>query len=83
MTIENRQNYDSIMRTELDRLAEIDYARKEGEARGEARGEVRGRRSSARELIAAGVDKMRPKCKVRGTIPHSHPKAFPNHAVGT
>lgn len=33
MPIETRENYDHSMRTELDRIAEIDFARKEGEAK--------------------------------------------------
>jgi len=38
MPIETREIYDQSMRTELDRIAELDFARKDGEAKGEAKG---------------------------------------------
>ena len=38
MPIETRENYDHIMRTELDRIAEINYARDEGMQQGMQQG---------------------------------------------
>ena len=38
MTITKRQNYDKIMFTEIDRIAQMEFAREEGEKRGEERG---------------------------------------------
>ena len=34
--IATREIYDQSMRTELDRIAELDFARKDGEAKGKA-----------------------------------------------
>ena len=43
MPIETREYYDQNMRTELDIIAQKDYAVKQGEARGRAEGEAKGR----------------------------------------
>jgi predicted transposase/invertase (TIGR01784 family) len=43
MPIETREYYDQNMRTELDIIAQTDYAVKQGEARGRAEGEAKGR----------------------------------------
>lgn len=52
MPIETRENYDQSMRTELDRIAEIDFARKEGEARGVAKEKA----SIAKAMLAKNFD---------------------------
>jgi flagellar biosynthesis/type III secretory pathway protein FliH len=42
MTVEEQQKYDKAMFTEIDRIAQINYARKEGKAEGEAKGRAEG-----------------------------------------
>lgn len=37
MTVKEQQKYDKAMFTEIDRIAQINYARKEGKAEGEAK----------------------------------------------
>ena len=58
MTVTERQNYDTAMRNELDRLAENAFARKqgikEGMEKGMEKGEKRGRILSAKQMIDAG-----------------------------
>jgi predicted transposase/invertase (TIGR01784 family) len=34
MTVKQRQNYDKVMTTEIDRMCEISYAKKQGKAEG-------------------------------------------------
>ena len=36
MTVNRRQNYDKVMTNEIDKMCEISFARKEGEAKGKA-----------------------------------------------
>ena len=43
LTVKQRQNYDNAMFTELDRIAQINFAKKDGEKRGEERGVEKGR----------------------------------------
>ena len=68
MPIETREFYDHNMRTELDIIAERDYARRvaiadgraegraEGLAKGRAEGLAEGKASVAKQLLACGVD---------------------------
>jgi len=53
MPIETREYYDQNMRTELDIIAQKDYAVKQGEARGRAEGEARGRAEGKAEVAKA------------------------------
>ena len=55
MTVKEQQKYDKAMFTEIDRIAQINYARKEGKAEGEAKGRAEGRA----EGIAEGEAKER------------------------
>jgi len=54
MPIETREFYDQNMRTELDIIAQTDYAVKQGEARGRAEGEAKGRAKGRAEGKAEG-----------------------------
>ncbi len=36
MTVKQRQNYDKVMTTEIDRMCEISYAKKQGKEEGKA-----------------------------------------------
>ena len=53
MPIETREYYDQNMRTELDIIAQKDYAVKQGEARGRAEGEAKGRAEGKAEVAKA------------------------------
>ena len=53
MPIETREYYDQNMRTELDIIAQTDYAVKQGEARGRAEGEAKGRAEGKAEVAKA------------------------------
>ena len=53
MPIETREFYDHNMRTELDIIAQMDYAVRQGEARGEVRGEARGKAEGKAEVAKA------------------------------
>ncbi|MBQ7517627.1 MAG: hypothetical protein IJU13_04290, partial [Bacteroidales bacterium] len=50
MTMTELQNYDKIMYTELDRLAQLEYAREEGESKGRAEGREEGSNARAEEI---------------------------------
>ena len=60
MTMTELQNYDKIMYTELDRLAQLEYAREEGEKKGLEEGEKKGSNARSEEIAkkmkAAGAD---------------------------
>ena len=49
MTVKQRQNYDKVMTTEIDRMCEISYAKKQGVAEG--------KEESARAMLADGMNK--------------------------
>lgn len=59
MTVTERQNYDSIMWTEIDRMATEAFARKQGKAEGKAEGEAEGaqkeRKKNIKALLSNGV----------------------------
>ena len=55
MPIETREYYDQNMRTELDIIAQKDYAVKQGEARGEARGRAEGKAEVAKAILKDGM----------------------------
>ncbi len=38
--MQNTQNYDKVMTNEIDKMCEISFARKEGEAKGKAEGKA-------------------------------------------
>ena len=50
MSLVELQNYDKAMYTELDRIAQIDYARNEGREEGEKKGREEGASKTAREI---------------------------------
>ena len=60
MTVKQQQEVTSIMRTELDRIAENEYARKEGVKQGREEGRAEGReeekRAMAQRFRDLGVD---------------------------
>ena len=60
MTVKQQQEVTSIMRTELDRIAENEYARKEGVKQGREQGREEGREEEkkvmAKRLRDLGVD---------------------------
>ena len=43
LTVKQRQNYENAMFTELDRIAQINFAKKSGVAEGKAEGRAEGR----------------------------------------
>lgn len=55
MTVKQRQNYDKVMTTEIDRMCEISYAKKQGVAEGKAEGKVEGKVEDARAMLADGM----------------------------
>ncbi len=55
MPIETREFYDHNMRTELDIIAQTDYAVRQGEARGEARGKAEGKAEVAKAMLKNGL----------------------------
>jgi len=55
MTVKEQQKYDKAMFTEIDRIAQINYARKEGKAEGLAEGEAKERERIIKALRDAGV----------------------------
>lgn len=55
MPIETREFYDHNMRTELDIIAQTDYAVKEGEARGRAEGRAEGKAEDAKAMLKDGL----------------------------
>ncbi len=56
MTVKQQQEVTSIMRTELDRIAENEYARKEGVKQGREEGREEEKRAMAHRLLDLGVD---------------------------
>lgn len=60
MTVTTRQNYDKIMRTELDRLAENAFAREQGMAKGKTEGLAEGKAEEkiaiARAMLAEKIE---------------------------
>ena len=68
MTIAQRENYEHEMRTELDIIAERQFAVEQAEARGEARGEVRGEAKQKAEIAKAMLaDKVAPEVVAKYT----------------
>ena len=55
LDITELQNYDKAMYTELDRLAQLSYARKEGLAEGRKEGRTARSEEIARKMQSAGV----------------------------
>ena len=56
MTVKQQQGVTSIMRTELDRIAENEYARKEGVKQGREQGREEEKKVMAKRLRDLGVD---------------------------
>ena len=54
MTIAQRENYEHEMRTELDIIAERQFAVEQAEARAEARGEAKQQAKTAKAMLAKG-----------------------------
>ena len=61
MNVKQQQEVTHIMRTELDRIAENEYARKQGEAAGIKKGREEGReeerKAIAQKMTEKGIDK--------------------------
>ena len=55
MNVKQQQEVTHIMRTELDRIAENEYACREGYKEGEAAGMEKGMEELSRQLIKLGV----------------------------
>ena len=55
MPIETREYYDQNMRTELDIIAQKDYAVKQGRAEGEAKGRAEGKAEVAKAMLKDGM----------------------------
>ena len=55
MTIVQRQNYDNIMFTEIDRIATMDFAIKQAAEKGRAEGMEKGREEVALNLLRMNV----------------------------
>ena len=55
MTVKEQQKYDKAMFTEIDRIAQINYARKEGKAEGLAEGKAEERERIIKALREAGM----------------------------
>ncbi len=55
MPIETREYYDQNMRTELDIIAQKDYAVKQGRAEGEAKGRAEGKAEVAKAMLKNGL----------------------------
>lgn len=51
LSVDQQMQLERIMRTEIDRVAEINYARKEGRAEGKAEARI----TAAQSLLAAGI----------------------------
>ncbi|MBQ9475246.1 MAG: hypothetical protein IJU69_03205, partial [Bacteroidales bacterium] len=47
--------YESAMRTEIDRWAELSYAKDKGKAEGKAEGTAEGKAEAARAMLADGM----------------------------
>ena len=57
MPIETREFYDHNMRTELDIIAQTDYAVRQGEARGKAEGKAEGRLESKVDIVMSLISR--------------------------
>ena len=55
MTIEQQTDYEIVMRTELDIIAEKNYARETGRAEGRAEGAAKTSREIAAKMLAMGL----------------------------
>ena len=55
MDVSKQMQVTQIMRTELDRIAENNFARKQGLARGEAKGRAEEKRQTAKSLKELGA----------------------------
>ena len=55
LTVTEQQKYDKAMYTEIDRIAQNNYARKEGKAEGLAEGKAEERERIIKALREAGV----------------------------
>ena len=55
MTIVERENYEKSMRTELDRIAELDFAREAGKAEARAEGLAQGKAEGLAQGKAEGL----------------------------
>ena len=55
LTVTEQQKYDKAMFTEIDRIAQINYARKEGKAEGLAEGKAEERERIIKALREAGM----------------------------
>ena len=55
LTVTEQQKYDKAMYTEIDRIAQNNYARKEGRAEGKAEGIAEERERMIKALREAGV----------------------------
>ena len=55
MPIETREYYDQNMRTELDIIAQKDYAVKQGRAEGRAEGKAEGKAEVAKAMLKNGL----------------------------
>lgn len=53
--LQNTHNYDKVMTNEIDKMCEISFARKEGEAKGKAEGRAEGKAEMAKALKELGV----------------------------
>ena len=51
--LQNIHNYDKVMTNEIDKMCEISFARKEGEAKGKAEGKAEGRAEGKAEMAKA------------------------------
>ena len=59
MTVTERENYERSMRTEIDRIAELDFAREAGKAEAMAEGRAEGKAAGLAEGKAAGIEQAR------------------------
>lgn len=56
MSVTERENYEKSMRTEIDRIAELDFAREAGKAEAMAEGRAEGKAAGLAEGKAAGLE---------------------------
>ncbi|MBR6886813.1 MAG: hypothetical protein IKN13_05355, partial [Bacteroidales bacterium] len=66
MSVTERQNYDSAMRTELDRLAENQFAEQRGFAKGKDEGLAEGKAKGLAEGKAEGLVEGKAEGKAEG-----------------
>ena len=55
LTQKELENYDKIMTTKLDIIAQINYAERKAREEGAAEGETRGKAEVARNMLAKGI----------------------------